>query len=132
MGHVPSTTAQSRRSPLRWLGTSTSIIPGVSTTTECTHCLKVAYFCKIASARDFQQCGMCHQQRLKTACTYAQSDQSLCSSLEYSMKVKLLTERLLEFLNIKGGCTYWSECILVKLLEISCHRSIHEFLYFKF
>ena len=27
---------------------------------------------------DFQQCGMCDQQRLKSACAYAQSDQSLC------------------------------------------------------
>ena len=27
-----------------------------------------------------------------SACAYAQSDQSLCKSLEYSMTVKLLTE----------------------------------------
>ena len=27
---------------------------------------------------DFQQCGMCDQQRLRPACAYAQSDQSLC------------------------------------------------------
>ena len=26
----------------------------------------------------FQQCGMCDQQSLRSACTYAQSDQSLC------------------------------------------------------
>ena len=29
-------------------------------------------------AWDFQQCGMCDQQRLRSACAYAQSDQSLC------------------------------------------------------
>ena len=27
---------------------------------------------------DFQQCGMCDQQSLRSACAYAQSDQSLC------------------------------------------------------
>ena len=31
-----------------------------------------------ASAWHFQQCGMCDQQSLGSACTYAQSDQSLC------------------------------------------------------
>ena len=34
---------------------------------------------------DFQQCGVCDQQRLIPACAYAQSDQSLCLSLKYSM-----------------------------------------------
>ena len=31
-----------------------------------------------ASALDFQQCGMCDQQCLRSDCAYAQSDQSLC------------------------------------------------------
>ena len=35
---------------------------------------------------------MIDQQNLRSACAYAQSDQSLCKSLEYSMTVKLLTE----------------------------------------
>ena len=69
-----------------------------------------------ASAWDFQQCGMCDQQSLRSACPYAQSDQSLCSSLEYSMIVKLLTEHHLEFLSLKGGCTASSESTLVKML----------------
>ena len=43
--------------------------------------------------------GMCDQQSLRSACAYAQSDQSLCKSLEYSMIVKLLTEHHLEFLS---------------------------------
>ena len=43
------------------------------------------------------------------------SDQSLCSSLEYSMSVKLLTEHHLEFLCLKGGCTDSSESTLVKM-----------------
>ena len=68
-----------------------------------------------AGACDFQQCGMCDQQRLRPACAYAQSDQSLCLSLEYSMIVKLLTERHLEFLSLKGGCTGSSESTLVKM-----------------
>ena len=31
-----------------------------------------------ASAWDFQQCGLCDQQHLRSACAYAQSDQSFC------------------------------------------------------
>ena len=68
-----------------------------------------------ASAWDFQQCGMCDQQSLRSACTYPQSDQSLCKSLAYSMTVKLLTEYHLEFLSLKGGCTCSSESTLVKM-----------------
>ena len=58
---------------------------------------------------------MCDQQMLRSACAYAQSDQSLCSSLEYSMTVKLLTEHLLEVLSLKGGCTGSSESTFVKV-----------------
>ena len=36
--------------------------------------------------------GMCDQQNLRSACAYTQSGQSLCSSLEFSTSVKLLTE----------------------------------------
>ena len=68
-----------------------------------------------ASAWDFQQCGMCDQQSLRSACEYAQSDQSLCLSLEYSMIAKLLTEHHLRFLSLKGGCTGSSESTLVKM-----------------
>ena len=64
---------------------------------------------------DFQECGMCDQQSLGPACTYVQSDQSLCKSLEYSISVKL-TEHHLEFLGIKGSCTCSSESTLV-----TCH-----------
>ena len=65
---------------------------------------------------------MCDQQSLRSACAYAQSDQSLCLSLEYSMSVKLLTEQRLEFLSLKGSCTGASESILVKMPHcwISC------------
>ena len=58
---------------------------------------------------------MCDQQMLISACAYAQSDQSLCLSLEYSMSVKLLTEHLLGFLSLNGGCTGSSESTLVKM-----------------
>ena len=68
-----------------------------------------------ATTWDFQQCGMCDQQSLRSACTYAQSDQSLCKSLEYSTTVKVLTKHHLEFLSLKGGCTCWSESTLVKM-----------------
>ena len=46
---------------------------------------------------------------------YAQSDQSLCYSFEYSMTVKLLTEQHLEFLSLKKGCTGSFESTLVKM-----------------
>ena len=68
-----------------------------------------------ASAWDFQQFGMCDQQRLRPACAYAQTDQSLCLSLEYSMTVELLTEHCLEFRSLTGGCTGSSESTLVKM-----------------
>ena len=57
---------------------------------------------------------MCDQQRLRPALTYAQSDHSLCLSLEYSMISKLLTKHHLDFLNLKGSCTGSSESTLVK------------------
>ena len=62
---------------------------------------------------------MCDKQSLRSACAYAQSDQSLCLSLEYTMTVKLLTDSIflnyLEFLSLKGGCTGSSESTLVKM-----------------
>ena len=64
---------------------------------------------------DFQQCGMCNQQRIRSACQYAQSYQSLCWTLEFSMNVKLLTEHHLEALSSKGGCTGSPESTLVKM-----------------
>ena len=36
---------------------------------------------------DVQQCSMCDKQRLRSACAYAQSDQNLCYSREYTMSV---------------------------------------------
>ena len=83
---------------------------------------------KIASGKSqiksLQQCGMCDQQRLRPACSCAQSDQSLCKSLEYSMNVQLLAEQHLEFLSLKGGCTGWPESTLVKMphyWKSQCH-----------
>ena len=46
---------------------------------------------------------------------YAQADQSLCLSIEYSITVKLLTEQHMEFLSLKGGCTGSYESALVKM-----------------
>ena len=58
---------------------------------------------------------MCDQHRLRPACAYAQSDQNLCLSLEYSIIVKLLAEHYLEFLSLKGGFRGSSESKLVKI-----------------
>ena len=66
---------------------------------------------------------MCDQQRLRPACAYAQSGQSLCQSLEYSMTLKLLTDRHLEFLSLKGGITGSSESTLVKCHIVGNHMS---------
>ena len=74
---------------------------------------------------DFQQCGMCDHQSLRSACAYPQSDQSLCSSFEYSMSVKLLIEHHLRFLSLKGGYTGSSESTLVKMphcWKVTCLR----------
>ena len=63
----------------------------------------------------FPQCGMNDQQSLRSACAYAQSEQSHCLSLEYPISVRLLTEHHLRFLILKGGCTGSSESTLVKM-----------------
>ena len=63
----------------------------------------------------FPTCGMCDQQRLRSGCAYAQSDQRLCLSLEYFLTDKLLTEYHLEFLCLTGGCTGSSESTLAKM-----------------
>ena len=61
---------------------------------------------------------MCDQQRLRSAYAYAQSDQSICKSLEYSMTVKLLTKHHLEFLSLRGGCTVSPESNHIKCLIV--------------
>ena len=58
---------------------------------------------------------MCDQQRLRPACAYVQSGQSLCKSLEYSMNVQLVAEQHLEFLSLEEVCTGWPESTLVKM-----------------
>ena len=66
---------------------------------------------------------MCNQQSLKSACAYAQSDQSHCLSLKYCMTLKLLAEHHLDFLSLKGGCTGSSEPTLVKCHIVGNHVS---------
>ena len=74
----------------------------------------------------FPTSGMCDQQSLRSACAYAQSDQSLCLSLDYSMIVKLLTEHHLEFLSLKGGCTGSSESTHVRMPHCwKSHVTVH-------
>ena len=63
----------------------------------------------------FPTSGLCDQQSLRSACAYAQSEQSLCQSLEYFMSFKLLTEHHLEFLSLQGGCTGSVKSIYVKM-----------------
>ena len=72
------------------------------------------------------------QQRLRPACAYAQSDQSLCQSLKFSMTVKLMTEHNLGVLKLKrrlhrlfGVYT----CQNATFLEIICHGSFFFFVH---
>ena len=60
---------------------------------------------------------MYDQQWLRPACAYAQSDQSLCQSLEYSRSVKLLAEHHLKFLRLKGG---WAAQARLSLHLLNC------------
>ena len=58
---------------------------------------------------------MCHEQSLRSD---AQSDQSLCLSLEYSMTPRLLTEQHLEFLSLQEAAQaplhlHLSKCCIV-------------------
>ena len=76
---------------------------------------------KIAATGDFQQCFMCSQQRLRSACAYVQSGQRLCYSLQYFMTLRLLTDHHFEFLRLKGGCTGLSESTFVKMTH--CWKS---------
>ena len=59
-------------------------------------CTKAAHK-QIEPRHEIFNTGMCDQQRVRPACVYAQSVQSLCLLLKYSMTVKLLTEQHLEF-----------------------------------
>ena len=75
---------------------------------------------------------MCEQQSLRSACAYAQSDQSLCLSLEYFMSFKLLTEHHLEALSLIGGCSGASESTHVKMPHCwKSHVAAQLFMYFK-
>ena len=75
------------------------------------------------------QCGVCDQQRLRPACTYAQSDQSLSLLLEYPMTLMLLADHHLEFLSLKGCCTDLSEATHVKMSHCwKSHAAAHIFL----
>ena len=58
---------------------------------------------------------MCDKQSLRSSCARAQSDQSPCVSLEFSMSIKLLTEHDLEFLSLKRGYTDSAESTFVKM-----------------
>ena len=82
---------------------------------------------------DFQQCGKCDLQRLRSACPYAQSDQSLCKLLEYSMTVKLKTEHLLELLSLREAAQallslHLSKCHIVGIWKslVAAHMFMNE------
>ena len=70
------------------------------------------------------------QQRLRPACAYAQSDQSLCLSLEYYMNIKLLNEYNVEFQSLKVGYAGSSGSIHIKMphcwkYHVAAHLSFY-------
>ena len=69
---------------------------------------------------------VCATSKASDQPAYAQSDQSHCKSLKYSMTVNLLTKLPLELLT--GGCTGSSESTLVKMPHCwqSRHGSYHD------
>ena len=87
---------------------------------------------------------MCDKQSLRSACAYAQSDQSFCKTLEYSMSAKLLAEHHLEFLNLKEAVhahlslhlskchivgNHMSRLICVPALGTHCHSFLANILH---
>ena len=69
---------------------------------------------------------MWDQQRLRPACAYTQSDQSLCKLLEESMTVKLVTKQHLEFPSLKRGCTGSPDFTLVNMPHcLKSHVTAH-------
>ena len=67
-----------------------------------------------ATIYDFEQCGMCNQQRLRPDCAYAQSAQSICQPLKYAITVKLLITHNLE-------CLKEAEQAPLSLFMSKCH-----------
>ena len=75
----------------------------------------------------------CATSKDRPACALAQSDQSLCFSLDYSMTVKLLAEQHLEFLTVSftGGCTTlgrWQSKMSILLTDVDQKSIETEFL----
>ena len=67
---------------------------------------------------------MCDELRLRSACPYAQSGQSLCLSLEYSTTLRLLTEHHLEFLSLKEAALACQSLHLSKYHIVGNHMSL--------
>ena len=79
---------------------------------------------------------MCDQQRLRPACACAQSGQSLCWSLEYSLTITLPTEQNLEFLSLKGDYTWVSESKHIQMphfwkSHVEAHKCSYRLVYVK-
>ena len=73
---------------------------------------------------------VCATSKASDQPAYAQTDQSFCWSLEYSMHVKLLTEHHLEILRLKEGYTGSSESTLVKMSNCwKSHAETHYWYY---
>ena len=72
---------------------------------------------------------MCDKQRLRPACAYAQTDQSLWQLLKYSLTFKLLTEHH-SVPKLKRRCTGLSESTFVKMPHCWKSHVTAQILYF--
>ena len=80
-----------------------------------------------------QQNGLCTQRRLRSACSSAQSDQSLRCPHEESLGPKLPIERTAKTLIRLGGCPGWSESSLgAQSFCWFCHEAAHLYLPFAY
>ena len=73
---------------------------------------------------------ICATSKASDQPAHTQSNQSICSLLEYSMSVKLLTEHHLEFLSLKGGCTGSSESKPVKMSHCWKSHAMAQLIFF--
>ena len=82
---------------------------------------------KWATAWQNLQNDMCTQRRIRSACTSAQSDQSLCCLHVEILGLKLPVEHTAKTLIRLVGCPHWSESSLgaqILLLVLSCDGSL--------
>ena len=86
--------------------------------------------------RDFQQCGMCDQQSLRSACAYAQSDQSLVEPQNFTFRKFYTVKNRYKFLRAREklvpvrhifhtNISHFVKFAHVVKLYVACMRNLH-------